>query len=173
MADEQQSGKPNINARRRARGLLVQALYQWQLSAAPPADIEAQFRVDNEGKIDWPFFREVLNGVVEKHAELDAHFTPFLDRQLGDVNPVELALLRLGSYELSQRLDVPYRVVINECVELAKTFGATDSHKYINGVLDKTAKQLRSVEIEGARRERAQAASPAAGSAPKGPKRGV
>ncbi|MEX2365511.1 MAG: transcription antitermination factor NusB [Pseudohongiellaceae bacterium] len=139
--------KLNISQRRKARSLLVQALYQWQLSDTPASEIEAQFRADNEGKIDWDFFHEVLAAVPEQQKSLDALFESFLDRQIKDLNPVELALLRMGAFELSQRVDVPYRVVINECVDLAKKFGATDSHKYINGVLDKTARHLRTPEL--------------------------
>lgn len=142
----------NIAARRRARSLLLQALYQRQLSGTPVSDIEAQFRADNSGKIDWTFFHDALVGVAHRLGELDALFAPFLDRRVEEVNPVELALLRMGAWELSSRVDVPYRVVINECVELAKTFGATDSHKYINGVLDKTARKLRAVEVNAQRK---------------------
>ena len=143
------AGKVSISRRRKARSLLLQALYQWQMSATAMEDIESQFRADNIGKkVDWEFFHEVFVGVRDAQAELDNLFAPFLDRRVADLNPVELALLRLGAFELSGRIDVPYRVVINEYVELAKTFGATDSHKYVNGVLDKTAQKLRAVEIK-------------------------
>jgi N utilization substance protein B len=80
--------------------------------------------------------------------ELEAAFTPYLDRAMGDLDPIELSLLRLGSYELIKRIDIPYKVVINEAVSLAKKFGATDGHKYINGVLDKLAAQVRTIEIK-------------------------
>ena len=148
MNSSKPKAKTDITARRKARSLLLQALYQWQLSGTSVSEIEAQFRADNEGRIDWPFFHEALLGVVTRLTEIDGLYAPFLDRALEDLNPVELALLRMGAWELATRIDTPYRVVINEGVELAKTFGATDSHKYVNGVLDKTARKLRSVEIE-------------------------
>lgn len=141
------TGKLNIARRRKARKLLLQATYQWQMSGADATEIEAQFRADNGAKVDWDFFHSALQFVSGRYRELDELFKPFLDRRLEELNPVELALLRMGAFELSQRVDVPYRVVINECVELAKTYGATDGHKYINGVLDKTAHRLRSPEI--------------------------
>ncbi len=141
------AGKPRTAQRRKARNLLVQALYQWQLSDSPLHEIEAQFRADNKAKIDWEFFHQIFNGVGRKAVALDAQLAPLLDRAVSDLNPVEHAILRLGCFELGERLDVPYRVVINECVDLARTFGATDSHKYINGVLDKAAKQLRALEV--------------------------
>ena len=125
--------KPKIAHRKKARSLLVQALYQWQISDYPVNDIEAQYRTDNVGKIDWDYFHELFVGIVSSVEDLDNIFTPFLDREISQINPIELAILRLGAFELSQRIDIPYRVVINECIELAKKYGATDSHKYVNG----------------------------------------
>ena len=139
--------KPKIAHRKKARNLLLQALYQWQLSKNPVVDIEAQFRSDNAAKIDWDFFHQAFSFVPLHLEELDNAFSPFLDRDIGSLNPVELALLRLGCFEFMQRIDVPYKVVINEYVDLAKKYGATDSHKYINGVLDKAARTIRAVEI--------------------------
>lgn len=139
--------KPKIAHRKKARSLLVQALYQWQISDYPVNAIEAQYRVDNTGKIDWHYFHDLFTGIAESVDELDSLFSPFLDRDLEQLNPIELAILRLGTYELVKRIDIPYRVAINEAVDLAKKFGATDSHKYVNGVLDKLARQSRSVEI--------------------------
>ncbi|MBT5483088.1 MAG: transcription antitermination factor NusB [Gammaproteobacteria bacterium] len=139
--------KPKIAHRKKARSLLVQALYQWQISDYPVNDIEAQYRTDNVGKIDWDYFHELFVGIVSSVEDLDNIFTPFLDREISQINPIELAILRLGAFELSQRIDIPYRVVINECIELAKKYGATDSHKYVNGVMDKMARKIRSVEI--------------------------
>jgi len=98
-------------------------------------------------KIDGDYFHELLHKVPAHLDELDGHLTPLLDRAIEDVDGVERAILRLGCYELAHRLDVPYRVVINESVKLAKTFGADQSHKYINGILDGVAKELRAVEI--------------------------
>ena len=126
--------------------MIVQALYQWQIAAGETLDIIKQFREENSGKIDWEYFEEIFSGVPIEAAALDAQLAPLLDRELKSLDPIERALLYLGSYELAHRLDVPYRVVINEAVELAKVFGATDSHKYINGVLDKLAPVLRPLE---------------------------
>jgi len=132
--------------RRKARSLILQALYQWLIAKAEPAEIESQFREENSGKIDWDYFHEVFFDIPKQAADLDKHIEPLLDRKSSALDPVEKALLYLGSYELANRIDIPYRVVINECVELAKTFGATESHKYINGVLDKLAGTLRPLE---------------------------
>lgn len=133
--------------RRRARRLVVQALYQWQLSGTSPSEIKSQFIETNPGKIDWDYFSEVFFSVTEKIEPLEVKLTEFLDRELVALDPIERALLCLGSYELADRIDIPYRVVINECVELAKIFGATESHKYINGVLDSLAFNLRPLEF--------------------------
>lgn len=134
-------------ARRRARHMVLQALYQWQVSKASANEIEAQFIVDNDlSKIDKPYFHEVLHQVPARVSELDAAISPLLDRALNDMTPIELAILRMGAYELMHRIDVPYKVVINEGVELAKAFGATDGHRYVNGVLDKLAVRLRPLE---------------------------
>ena len=133
--------------RRKARTLVMQALYQWHISKSEPLEIEAQFHEQNGGKIDWKYFSEVFLEIAKQQEALDKLISPLLDRELKSLDPVERALLYLGAFELANRIDIPYRVVINECVELAKTFGATDGHKYINGVLDKLAKALRSVEL--------------------------
>jgi len=141
------SGKPS--ARREARKLALQALYQWQLAAHSLHEIEAQFRVDNDfSAIDAVYFREILHGVAADVASLEAAFAPLLDREVETLDPVERAILRLSAWELSKRLDIPYRVVINEGIELAKLFGATDGHKFVNGVLDRLAPTLRSAEVK-------------------------
>ena len=133
--------------RRKARTLIMQALYQWHVSQSEPLDIEKQFHEQNGGKIDWEYFSEVFLEIPKQKEILDQHIVPLLDRELKSLDPVERALLYLGTFELANRIDIPYKVVINECVELAKTFGATESHKYINGVLDKLAVTLRPVEL--------------------------
>ena len=125
----------------------MQALYQWQMTGADAPEIEAQFRAEYTGKTDWDYFHEVFPNVIRQVSELDSRMVAYIDREIGALDPVERALLRLGVYELLHRIDVPYKVVINECVNLAKVFGATDSHKYVNGILDKVAKELRSLEI--------------------------
>lgn len=132
--------------RRKARRLVVQALYQWLLAQTNPAEIEAQFREENTGKIDWDYFHDVFIQIPNNNEQLEQHLSPLLDREIDKLDPIERSLLLLGSYEMAHRVDVPYKVVINECVELAKIFGATDGHKYINGVLDKLAPILRAAE---------------------------
>lgn len=142
-----QSAGPTPSARRKARRFALQGLYEWQLSGNPSFEIEARYRVENAmHKVDLDYFHELLHKIPAVVGELDALFTPHLDRAFEALDPVELATLRIGTYELKHRLDVPYRVVINEGIELAKTFGASESHKYINGVLDRLAADLRKLE---------------------------
>lgn len=144
--------KKKLSERQKARRMLLQALYQWEMARAPVNEIMAEFLVYYQGKIDRDFFKEVFPQVVANVANLDAMMAPWLDREMAALDPIELSLLRLGLFELEQRIDVPYKVVINEAVELAKVFGATDSHKYINGVLDRASKTLRALEQRGAGR---------------------
>ncbi|MEY3007802.1 MAG: transcription antitermination factor NusB [Pseudomonadota bacterium] len=118
------------------------------MNEAAVSDIEAEFRVDYDfSHVDLEYFQATLRGVVNTYGVLDAFLEPLLDRKLDDLDPVELAILRLGLYELKERIDVPFKVVINEAVSLAKKFGATDSHKYVNGVLDKAARGFRGLEL--------------------------
>jgi N utilization substance protein B len=141
--------QPNTLAaqRRKARHFGLQALYQWTLSEASLVDIDAEFRVDNDFRhTDGEYFQALLRGVMEDVEALEALFSPLLDRALDDLDPIERNLLRMGTFELKERIDVPYKVVINEAVSLAKKFGATESHRYINGILDKVASELRAVE---------------------------
>ena len=141
--------QPNTLAaqRRKARHFGLQALYQWTLSDASLVDIDAEFRVDNDFRhTDGEYFQALLRGVMEDVESLEALFSPLLDRALDDLDPIERNLLRMGTFELKERIDVPYKVVINEAVSLAKKFGATESHPYINGMLDKVASELRTVE---------------------------
>ncbi|ACS86672.1 transcription antitermination factor NusB [Musicola paradisiaca] len=131
-------------ARRRARECAVQALYSWQLSKNDIADVELQFLSEQDVKgADITYFRELLTGVATQAERLDALMAPYLSRQLDELGQVERAILRLAVYELSKREDVPYKVAINEAIELAKVFGAEDSHKFVNGVLDKAGPHLR------------------------------
>ena len=144
------SAKPA--ARKKARRFAVQALYQWQMTGANLTDIEAQFHAENDfKKTDTEYFHMLLHGVPTNVNEVDEGFEKYLDRDKKDLDQVELAILRVGIYELLTRLDVPYRVVINEGIELAKTFGATESHKYVNGILDKASQALRMVEVRAHR----------------------
>ena len=124
--------------RRKARHCATQAIYQWQMTQANVGDIEEQFKIDQ----DMSYFRDLLFGVAVHCNELDKVFSPFLSRPLEEVDMVDKAILRLATYELTRRDDVPPRVVINEAIELAKAFAADDSHKFVNGVLDKVIKTL-------------------------------
>ncbi|ACR68270.1 N utilization substance protein B [Edwardsiella ictaluri] len=131
-------------ARRRARECAVQALYSWQISKNDIADVEYQFLSEQDVKdVDVNYFRELLSGVASNAEYLDGLMAPVLSRQLDELGQVERAILRVSIYELSKRQDVPYKVAINEGIELAKIFGAEDSHKFVNGVLDKVAPQVR------------------------------
>lgn len=131
-------------ARRRARECAVQALYSWQLSQNDIADVEYQFLAEQDVKdVDVLYFRELLAGVATNTAYLDGLMKPYLSRLLEELGQVEKAVLRIALYELSKRSDVPYKVAINEAIELAKSFGAEDSHKFVNGVLDKAAPVIR------------------------------
>lgn len=130
----------------------MQALYQWQMTKDPLREIELQFLADYDfTKVDVEYFHDIIHQVPANLGELETAFTPHLDRDIKDLDPIELSLLRLGSYELIKRIDIPYKVAINEAVSLAKKFGATDGHKYINGVLDKLAQTARTVEINANR----------------------
>jgi len=134
--------------RQRARRMVLQALYQWQISGNAMEDIEANILLENEEKtFDREYLKQFLQGIPEELTETDNLFKDFLDRSFEDVTPIELAILRMGVYELKYRLDVPYKVVLNEAVELCKTFGASESHKYINGVLHKVAEVCRQEEV--------------------------
>lgn len=131
-------------ARRRARECAVQALYSWQLSHNDIADIEVQFLAEQDtSDVDVAYFRELYAGAATNAQKLDKLMVPYLSRQLEELGHVERAVLRIALFELSKRQDVPYKVAINEAIELAKTFGAEESHKFINGVLDKVAPKIR------------------------------
>lgn len=139
-------------ARSKARRAAVQALYQWQLSGQDVRDIEQQFLTEQDmAKLEIPYFQELLHQIPAQLDVLDAHISPVLDRPIHNVDPVERAILRIGAYELAFRLDVPYRVVINEAVEMAKVFGGEEGYKYVNGILDKLAARLRSAEVKNRR----------------------
>jgi transcription antitermination protein NusB len=139
--------KTGTAQRKKARKLVLQALYQWQISGSSIAQVEAEFRTDHDfDRIDSAYFRQVFSGIPKEVTELDQAIEPFLDRAIADVDPVEMNVLRMGVFEFKHRIDVPYRVVINEAVELAKSFGGTDGHKYVNSILDKLALRLRAAE---------------------------
>lgn len=135
----------NANPRRRARECAVQAIYSWQVSKNDLSEVEVNFMTEQDMKgVDKKYFRELLHGVASHTTELDEKMEPFLnERSLNELGFVEHAILRIAVYELLKREDVPYKVVINEAIDLTKTFGAEDSHKFINGVLDKVAPTIR------------------------------
>ena len=135
------------NARRRARELAIQGLYQWLLNPVDAGAVDAHMR-DAPGfeKADIDHYKSILHGCIHQAGELSAQVIPFLDRPWNELSPVEQAVLLLGAHEMQNHPEIPYRVIINESVELTKTFGGTDGFKYVNGVLDKLAAQLRPVE---------------------------
>ncbi len=138
--------------RSRSRSLAIQALYQWQMAGQDVGAIVQQFMLEQDAKkFDSDYFGELVRGVPTRLDELDAALASCIDRALDAVDPVERAILRLGAYELIAHPEIPYRVVINEAVELAKTFGAEKGHRYVNGVLDKAARALRPIEAAARR----------------------
>ena len=141
-----------MSTRRRARELALQGLYEWLVGGADAGVIDAHMREqDDFAKCDPVHFDAVLHGVIAGAPALDAVLARHLDRKISLLSPVEHAALLIGAYELTHCLEIPYRVVINEAVELAKSFGGTDGHKYVNGVLDKSAGDLRPVEVAARR----------------------
>ncbi len=137
----------DLAARSRARRRALQAAYAWQVSKANMASVIRQFEHEQEMEVaDVEYFHDLLNGIENHRAELDAKLRPYLDREVEEVDPIERAVLRLAAYELIHRVDVPYRVVINEAIEVAKRFGADFGHTYVNGVLDKAAAEWRAAE---------------------------
>jgi N utilization substance protein B len=135
--------------RTNARKTAVQALYQWQMTGQNLNEIERQFAEDERFKeVHRKYFDELFHGVPQQLDVIDQALGEFVDRPVQKIDPVERAILRIGVYELLNRPDVPYRVIINESINLAKCFGAQDSHKYVNGILDKVAQQKRAVEIQ-------------------------
>jgi N utilization substance protein B len=134
-------------ARSRARRRALQALYAWQMSGSSSRAVIEQFRHEQDMQVaDLEYFEDLVRGVDAHRVELDAALAPFLDRGIEQVDPIERATLRLGAYELKYRPDVPYRVVLNEAIELVKRFGSEHGHTYVNGVLDKLAHEWRSAE---------------------------
>jgi N utilization substance protein B len=140
-------------ARSLSRRLALQALYQWQLTGQGFPELRNQFAADeNYADVDHDYFKLLLQGVVEGSGELDAQLGEWLDRPVAQLDPIEHAILLIGVQELRAHPEVPYRVVLNEGVELAKKFGATDGHKFVNAVLDRAARQLRAAEQQAATR---------------------
>jgi N utilization substance protein B len=140
--------KELIKGKRRARKLALQALYQWLMSGSDIVEIEAQFRAINDmGKIDPDYFCRLLHDIPKHLNALEEAIIPFLDRSIGDLNPIELTTLRIGAFELLYCPEIPYRVVLDEAVLLTKEFGSQDGYRYVNGVLNNLARKVRAIEI--------------------------
>lgn len=131
-----------------SRELVLQGIYQWRVARNDASFIETQLREASIfPKVDEPFFSGLFRGTLKNSDTLEQCIQPYLDRPLAELSPIEASILLLSTYELIYHLEIPYRAIINEAIELAKTYGGTDGHKYVNGVLDKLAAQLRSIEI--------------------------
>jgi len=144
------------SARHRSREFALQGMYQWLLAKNPPASIAqdiALFR--GFDKCDPLYFHDLLEGVIHDAEGLEGYLAPCIDRPVDKLSPIERAILMIAGCEFLRHPEVPYRVVINEAVELAKSFGGTDGHKYVNGVLDKLAETMREPEVRGVRSARA------------------
>jgi N utilization substance protein B len=149
-------------ARTKARGFAVQALYQVLVGKNPAEDVDAFTReLSGFNKADTVHFDALLHGCADEALALDALILPLLDRKLAEISPIEHAVLWIGAYEMKHCLDIPWRVVINECVELAKSFGGTDGHKYVNAVLNGLAPQLRALEVQADQAAKAHTTAPA------------
>ncbi len=137
-----------ISGKRKARRLALQGLYQWLMSGSELHEIEAQFRmINNMDKVDSPYFCRLLHGVPEHVQILEQQLLPYLDREINELNPIEHTVLRLGAFELVHCPEIPYKVVLDEAISLTKEFGSQDGYRYVNGVLNNLAKQVRLVEI--------------------------
>ena len=150
MTDKTIHANPNKNRtpRHRAREFALQGLYQWLLNNEPASTVITNIRsAHGFEKADGDYFRELLNGAIAQSVELRELIAPTVDRPVTELSPIEHAVLLLGAWELKNKIEIPYRVVINEAVELTKSFGGIDGHKYVNGVLDKLAPRLRSDEV--------------------------
>ncbi len=139
-----------ITLRKKARRSAMQALYQWELTKNPTSDIMADI-LSQEGKIDRDYFKELFVGVIEALTDIDILIATHTSRPLAEISPVEYAILRSSVYELLHRLDIPYKVVINEALDMSKEYGANEAHKFVNGILDKIAHDARKQEIRSDR----------------------
>jgi transcription antitermination protein NusB len=150
MTDKMTHANPSKNRtpRHRAREFALQGLYQWLLNNEDATKVVNNIRgAHGFDKADGEYFADLLRGAIKQSVELREVFTPLVDRGIGELSPIEHAVLLIGAYELKNHVEIPYRVVINEAVELTKSFGGIDGHKYVNGVLDKLAAQLRADEV--------------------------
>lgn len=140
--------KQSISGKRKARKLALQALYQWHMAGSDLHEIEAQFRtINNMDKVDCDYFCRLLYGVPEHVQDLETRLAPYVDREISGLNPIELTTLRMGAFELVHCPEIPYKVVLDEAISLTKEFGSQDGHRYVNGVLNNLARQVRLVEI--------------------------
>ena len=150
MTDKMTHANPSKNRtpRHRAREFALQGLYQWLLNNEDATKVVNNIRgAHGFDKADGEYFADLLRGTIKQSVELREVFSPLVDRGIGELSPIEHAVLLIGAYELKNHVEIPYRVVINEAVELTKSFGGIDGHKYVNGVLDKLAAQLRADEV--------------------------
>ena len=156
MSDLAKPASPTTpSARRKAREMLLQSLYQWQIAGQALHSIEAQFHAENNmTKVDRDYYHELLHGIPAALGDIDDRYAPLLDRRLDELDPISLSILRIGCYEMAERIDVPFKVVINESVNLARKFGPQDSQKFINAVMDKLASRYRQAEVAAARQSR-------------------
>ena len=139
-------------SRHLARQAAVQALYQWDVTGQNRFDIESSFLSDRKLELsDQEYFQQLITLIPQQAPELDAAVAPYLDRDMGKVDPIERAILRLSAYELIHRVEIPYRVVINEAIELAKTFGSENSYRFINGILDRMGTSVRELEVSASK----------------------
>ena len=146
---------PPKSARRRAREFTLQGLYQWRVGGNDGASIEAHMpEMEDFAKADREFFVGTLRGVMAQHEKLIEQVSVHIDRPFTELSPVEACILMLGSFEMANHAETPYRVIINEAIELTKAFGGTDGHKYVNGVLDKVAAEVRPAEVEAKKKGR-------------------
>lgn len=140
----------SISGKRRARKLALQSLYQWHMAGTQLSDIEAQFSATNNmDKVDIDYYRRLLYGIPKDLSAVEAAMIPFLDRSITAINPVELTILRLCAFELLHCIEIPYRVILDESVSLARSFGSQEGHRYVNGVLHNLAQIVRKTEING------------------------
>lgn len=147
MSRPQRGGGIDPVLRTRARRRALQAVYAWQMSGGQPGEVIAQFAHEQAHEVaDLAYFEDLVRGVLAHHGELDAALAPFLDRGIGEVDQIERAMLRIAAYELRHRVDVPYRVVIDEALKTVKRFGSEHGHTYVNGVLDQASAQWRTTE---------------------------
>ena len=165
MSASESPAKPKTasakTARRRSREFALQALYAWQIAHGTPKEIVEQVRgYEGFERANAELAETLVRGVVERSAELESLIAPFLDRSFASLSPVERAILYIGTYELCTQHHTPFKVIVNEAIELGKSFGGTDGHKFVNGVLEKLAASLRPAEFERARGGAARAAEP-------------